>query len=147
MNIGLYILDGHEPVPVKRAGEWGEWFETAGSARVVKETQTEDGFLVSTVFMGIDYSFGRGGPPLLFETMLFLPQPPKGSGLSVAQRRCSTWLEAEALHEAMLAGLADILLELGPICRVCGCTEERACEGGCTWVAADLCSACVRPLQ
>lgn len=28
-------------------------------------------------------------------------------------------------------------------CRVCGCTEHNACEGGCWWVEHDLCSACV----
>lgn len=28
-------------------------------------------------------------------------------------------------------------------CRVCGCTDERACPGGCSWVEEDLCSACV----
>ena len=27
-------------------------------------------------------------------------------------------------------------------CRVCGCTEDRACPGGCSWVEKDLCSAC-----
>lgn len=30
-------------------------------------------------------------------------------------------------------------------CRVCGCTDERACPGGCTWLPIahdDLCSAC-----
>ena len=27
-------------------------------------------------------------------------------------------------------------------CRVCGCTNFRACPGGCFWVQADLCSAC-----
>jgi ParB family chromosome partitioning protein len=27
-------------------------------------------------------------------------------------------------------------------CRVCGCTEYYACEGGCHWVEVDLCSAC-----
>lgn len=31
-------------------------------------------------------------------------------------------------------------------CRVCGCTESRACvdpdRGPCWWVAADLCSHC-----
>ncbi|PZP64216.1 MAG: hypothetical protein DI597_00965 [Pseudoxanthomonas spadix] len=27
-------------------------------------------------------------------------------------------------------------------CRVCGCTETNACEGGCWWVEYDLCSAC-----
>jgi len=29
-----------------------------------------------------------------------------------------------------------------PVCRVCGCSEEDACEGGCSWVEDDLCSAC-----
>lgn len=27
-------------------------------------------------------------------------------------------------------------------CRVCGCSEHDACERGCSWVDADLCSAC-----
>lgn len=27
-------------------------------------------------------------------------------------------------------------------CRVCGCTDDRACVGGCFWVEEDLCSAC-----
>lgn len=27
-------------------------------------------------------------------------------------------------------------------CRVCGCTEDRACAGGCSWHRANLCSAC-----
>lgn len=27
-------------------------------------------------------------------------------------------------------------------CRACGCWELRACEGGCSWLAADRCSAC-----
>jgi hypothetical protein len=27
-------------------------------------------------------------------------------------------------------------------CRICGCTEFRACHGGCAWVEVDLCSAC-----
>ena len=28
------------------------------------------------------------------------------------------------------------------ICRICGCTEDNACEGGCSWVEEDLCSSC-----
>lgn len=27
-------------------------------------------------------------------------------------------------------------------CRVCGCTDERACPVGCSWIKADLCSVC-----
>jgi hypothetical protein len=29
-------------------------------------------------------------------------------------------------------------------CRRCGCTEAVGCPGGCSWVAADLCSGCAR---
>jgi predicted kinase len=36
-----------------------------------------------------------------------------------------------------------------PRCRVCGCTDDRACPGGCWWVQdpllGDLCSACAAP--
>jgi len=27
-------------------------------------------------------------------------------------------------------------------CQVCGCTDERACPGGCYWIAEELCSNC-----
>lgn len=27
-------------------------------------------------------------------------------------------------------------------CRICGCTENHACSGGCYWVEDGLCSAC-----
>jgi hypothetical protein len=27
-------------------------------------------------------------------------------------------------------------------CRVCGCTNARACPGGCSWIEPDLCSKC-----
>jgi hypothetical protein len=29
-----------------------------------------------------------------------------------------------------------------PACRACGCTNERACPGGCWWLEPDLCSRC-----
>lgn len=28
------------------------------------------------------------------------------------------------------------------VCRRCGCTQERACRGGCCWIGPRLCSAC-----
>lgn len=36
-----------------------------------------------------------------------------------------------------------ITIEDLQVCRECGCTEDNACEAGCSWVEADLCSACV----
>jgi hypothetical protein len=39
------------------------------------------------------------------------------------------------------------LWDEGPRCRVCGCTDEMACDGGCEWVedpeGGDICSACL----
>ena len=37
-----------------------------------------------------------------------------------------------------------ILVPTVMTCRVCGCTDDRGCAGGCLWVAPDLCSRCAR---
>jgi hypothetical protein len=29
------------------------------------------------------------------------------------------------------------------VCSFCGCTDECACPGGCSWVQEDICSACI----
>ncbi|HWA39819.1 MAG TPA: hypothetical protein VG873_18345 [Burkholderiales bacterium] len=30
----------------------------------------------------------------------------------------------------------------GDECEICGCTDDCACPGGCSWVAPGLCSSC-----
>ncbi|MEN3308904.1 MAG: hypothetical protein V7603_5106 [Micromonosporaceae bacterium] len=45
--------------------------------------------------------------------------------------------------------LADIAALLRGQCRVCGCTDDDSCPGGCRWVddpttRGELCSACLR---
>jgi hypothetical protein len=32
-------------------------------------------------------------------------------------------------------------------CRICSCTDDRACEDGCSWVQRGLCSACLPAVQ
>ena len=32
------------------------------------------------------------------------------------------------------------------VCRLCGCTEDHACDNACVWVAPDLCSTCAEVL-
>lgn len=32
-------------------------------------------------------------------------------------------------------------------CRICGCTNYRACLGGCYWVEPDLCSQCEKEIK
>lgn len=55
--------------------------------------------------------------------------------------------EAAAMSETTENDIKDVFTESEdpqPIqkCRVCGCTQERACPGGCYWVEPDLCSSC-----
>lgn len=84
-----YILIGQSPVVEPDLLKWAEWFEHAD--RIVQQTDVGP-YVVSTVFLGIDHQFGKG-PPMLFETMVFID-----GAAEDFQRRCSTWLEAEAQH-------------------------------------------------
>jgi hypothetical protein len=36
----------------------------------------------------------------------------------------------------------DALRHLPEMCIKCGCTEDRACPGGCSWAAPNVCSSC-----
>lgn len=47
--------------------------------------------------------------------------------------------DSEAAERVLLERLRAVL----PWCRVCGCTDDIACDEGCSWVEPDLCSACV----
>lgn len=96
MSCNTYILKGHEPRGCPDALEWARWFEKAGDARVVARTSV-GGREVSTVFLGVDHAFG--GPPMLFETMVF-PE------CEICER-CSTWAEAEAQHARVLAAVQE----------------------------------------
>src|SRR5882757_3426775 len=86
-----YMLQGHEAVPVNDLLEWARWFETA--KRQIATSFPAEGVRVSTVFLGLDHSFGSSGPPILFETMIF------GGEHDQYQERYSTWEEAEAGHK------------------------------------------------
>jgi len=75
--------------------EWAEWSETGD--RYVDHTviRCDDGtpeVLVSTIFVGIDLGFLPGGPPVLFETMIF------GGHLDQYQVRYETMGEAKVGH-------------------------------------------------
>ncbi len=90
MAFHLYILVKHKPVGVYNVVEWGKWFET--NNRTVKRTNIGD-IEISTVFIGIDHSFGFVKKPLLFETKIF------GGDLDGYQDRYATWIGAEYGHD------------------------------------------------
>ena len=58
-------------------------------------TEIAGGIIVSTIFLGLDHSFGNG-PPLLFETRVF------GGSMDGDMRRYITRKEAERGHLDMV---------------------------------------------
>lgn len=84
--IKYYKLEGKEVVPGDDLMEWGQWFEQA--KRSLASTVVAPGIRVSTCFLGIDHNFGRTGPPLVFETMIF------GGEHDQYTERYSTWDDA-----------------------------------------------------
>lgn len=89
----------HEVIPLENPtlGESARLWDWAEHNRVVKQERIGD-YFISTVFLVIDHSFGRGDP-ILFETMIFY----EGGGVSpLAEQymeRYRSWDAAMAGHE------------------------------------------------
>jgi hypothetical protein len=65
-----YILDENgKPRPADLM-TWARWFETADRKVWRTALAQPAGVEVSTVFLGLDHSYGEG-PPVLWETMVF----------------------------------------------------------------------------
>lgn len=75
--------------------EWARWFHF--NDRHVALTEVSEAVSVSTIFLGLDMGVNLDGPPILFETMVFV----HGDGKSA--RRCATWQQAEVQHSEMVA--------------------------------------------
>jgi len=93
-----YILKGKTPILEENILVWAQWLETAN--RIVAQTEVGLDVTVSTVFLGLDYSFG-GKVPILFETMVFYG---KNGG---DEKRYSTWEEAEVGHNKMVEKIRE----------------------------------------
>lgn len=98
----MYILggrDGKTPVRVSDTLAWGRWMQLPD--RILAQ-DVINGFMVSTVFLGLDHAF-LGGPPVLFETMVFGPE----SFNDEIQVRYTTWDEALAGHQRIAASVRE----------------------------------------
>lgn len=109
-----YILFGREPIPEPDVLTWARWFE-GNTDRQIGRDETEHHW-VSTVFLGLDHrdsDRNLGGPPVLFETMVFEKEWTEckdmlglGDGRyqkSVEEFRYCTYDQAEEGHAAALA--------------------------------------------
>lgn len=99
---GRYILDEKgRPVPEPDLLKWAMWFETAN--RSVGD-ETIGGVRISTIFLALDHGWG-GGPPVLWETMTFGPDP-----FHQERDRCSgSWEQAEAMHADVVERVRAVL--------------------------------------
>ncbi len=80
----------------------------------------------------------EGETPDMADERLAAEEEYQWTGLSESQ-------QAAALNAAGQL-VCQLLGEYGiHSCRICGCTEHDACEGGCSWVGANLCSTCAPP--
>lgn len=53
-------------------------------------------------------------------------------------------LHLGTLHGLLLIFIGQTPTEKKRTCRYCGCTDIKACPGGCHWVTDDLCSICAK---
>jgi hypothetical protein len=94
-----YILDGRKVIATDFL-TWARWFEK--NDRKVARERVGTNIEVSTVFLGLDHSFG-GTEPMIFETMVF------GGPIDGEMTRCSTWEQAEVMHKEMVAKAKEAL--------------------------------------
>ncbi len=81
---------------------------------------------------------GRGGTPV------DIPDTPEQLDALI---RDAVRAEAEMISLVRLEAMDSHDFPGERRCRVCGCTDDHACDGGCHWVEPDLCSACADPPQ
>lgn len=91
-----YILDENNNTISANTIEWALFFQNNHEKRIVKKSDI-NGYLVSTVFFGINHNFDiESSKPLIFETMAFDNSEPMAD---IYCDRYSTWAEAEEGHE------------------------------------------------
>lgn len=105
MEFSEYVLVDKKPVVTHDIRKWGEFMKSKD--RIVAQDHVRH-YLVSTVFLGIDHSFGSG-EPLLFETMVFDENTKHemfgqefSESLDNYQERYHTWEEAEVGHKRIV---------------------------------------------
>lgn len=133
-----WILNGTIPEPCLDLMRWAHWLETAD--RRVASTELEYDIWVSTVFLGLDHSWGDG-PPILFETMVF--GPPEQTEIFGRTRtlrpeshlgdmaRYSTWEEAMIGH-GRIVGRVRVALEHSAVAAelVASAVLQKICRAG-----------------
>ena len=101
----MYVIESGRPVPAPDVISGAIFIERA-SNRIVRL----GGLVISTVFLGVDHAHFTGGPPVLWETMVFAAEGmPNAEEIDLSQRRYRSRLEAVAGHEEVVAEAREFL--------------------------------------
>jgi hypothetical protein len=95
-----YILEGKIPIPCDLQ-TFACWVEQHGKEKIVEQEEVGH-YWVSTVFLGINYSWSDS-PPLLFETMVFDHSSKEHPYDRLWIERTSTWEMALEAHQRGVA--------------------------------------------
>ena len=112
MNGPMYYDRKGQPIDMMT---WARSFENH-EARVVGQHWVR-GWMVSTVWLGLDHSFafGREHAPLIFETMIFPPGDDAPEGDSIwSEQHCERYPTEEAAQAGHDRALAMVVERLGP---------------------------------
>ena len=90
-----YKLNPDHTTEVLPDGEYPLQKEFTAAIKHVGD-ETIDGQRVSTVFLHLDHNWEPGGPPVLFETMIF------GGPYDQEMWRYHTWEEAKVSHDKII---------------------------------------------
>ena len=91
--------------------EWAQKFDDH-EYKVVAQHWVR-GWMVSTVWLGLDHGFGMSGPPVIFETMVFPPGDEAGGDGVIAERYCERYPTEAAAQAGHDRALAAIVTKLG----------------------------------
>lgn len=94
--IEFYDREGR-PITMQK---WSRMFEDI-RYRVVASNNVNN-IWISTIWLGLDLNYGLGGPPLLFETMVFDTDNITRPWRDIEMRRYSTEAEAREGHAELL---------------------------------------------
>lgn len=113
MTFGWYILDDNN-IPMQMEDDLAActWLFNNQHRKRVAATTLADGVWVSTVFLGIDHSWGTG-PPVLFETMVFSNET--FNGIDTYTNRYCTYTDAMVGHRRVVDKLRKRLVTLGKL--------------------------------
>lgn len=103
----MYMLDDKgAPVATTDTLRWAVWFEKVENRSLVAD-KVEGVGGVSTIFLGLDHDFTGEGPPVLWETMIFIDDgsPAELLEFDGFQRRYTSRADALAGHAEALEAL------------------------------------------